>query len=199
MSVAFLLISDGRSDYRERTLASAKAMLPEPDHFIEVDDSDHKLGFGGAIQLGWQRVIDTGAEWVFHCEQDFTFNRPVPLERMVAVLKAHPYLAQICLKRQPVNEQEKLAGGIVECRPDEYVQKVEHGDIWTENRVCFSTNPSLYSAALCRQGWPQVEHSEGIFTHRLLEDPEVRFAFWGAKFDEPLVEHIGDIRTGMGY
>jgi hypothetical protein len=197
--VAFLLISDGRADYKERTLDSAKESLPEPEHFIDVEDSSHELGFAGAIQAGWNQVIETDAEFVFHCEGDFLFGRPVPIERMVAVLERRPHLAQICLKRQAWNAQEKAAGGIVELNPDIYTQHVDRGDIYTSHRNCFSTNPCLYSAALCHQGWPQVEHSEGAFTHRLLEDPEVRFAFWGAKFDPPLVEHIGVARAGKGY
>lgn len=199
MSIAFLLISDGREEYRERTLASAKEMFPEPDHFIEIDDSDHELGFAGAIQAGWERVIETEAEWVIHCEQDFTFNRPIPLDRMIAVLKRHPHIAQMSLKRQAWSPAESLAGGFVELNPDAYSQHVDQGDIFTTHRVCFTTNPSVYPAALCHQGWPQVENSEGIFTHRLLEDPEARFGIWGGKLDEPLVEHIGAERAGLGY
>lgn len=199
MNLAFLFIHDGRADYKERTLESAEEMLPEPPRFLEVDDSAHELGFAGAIQAGWEKVIESGAEWVFHCEGDFLFNQPIPIDRMVAVLQRHPSIAQVCLKRQPWNAAEKAAGGIVELNPDVYTQHVDQGDIYTTHRVCFSTNPCVYPAALCRQGWPQVENSEGVFTHRLLEDPEVRFAFWGAKFDPPLVEHIGMERAGVGY
>ncbi len=199
MNICLLLIGDGRDEYRDRTLASGKEMLPQFKRVVEIDDRDHELGFDGAIRAGWEEVLRTGTDWVFHLEADFVFNAPVPIERMIAVLKRHPHLAQICLKRQPWNDTEKAAGGIVEANPDAYEQRVEHGDIWTEHRVCFSTNPCLYPAALCHQGWPQGERSEGVFTHRLLEDPECRFAFWGAKFDPPLVEHIGVERNGVRY
>ena len=199
MSVAFLLIADGRRDYRERTFDSAKEALPEPEHFIEIDDSDHGLGFAGAIQAGWQKVIDTDAEWVFHCEGDFLFEKSVPIGRMIAVLKRHPNLAQISLKRQAWNQAEKLVGGFVELNPGGYEQHVDRGDIFTTHRICFSTNPCLYPTALCHQGWPQVEKSEGVFTHRLLEDPDAQFAIWGGKFDAPAVTHIGEERAGHGY
>lgn len=197
--VVLLLISDGRDEYRDRTIESAKLMLPTFDRMVEIDDADHKLGFAGAIAEGWQQVAPSEAEWVFHLEADFTFRRQVPIDRMVAVLRRFPHLAQICLKRQPWNDREQAAGGIVEMNPDAYEQRVDRGDIFTEHRICFSTNPCLYPAAICRQGWPQVEHSEGIFTHRLLEDPEMRFAFWGGKFDEPFCDHIGEVRSGCGY
>lgn len=196
MSLCWLLIGDGRDEVHERSLASYQEMLPAPDKTVVVDDSDHELGFAGAIQKGWSEI--SGCDFVAHLELDFLIHRPIPVDRILSVLKRHPYLAQICLKRQPVNEQETELGGIVECRPDDYTQRLEHGDIWTENRVCFSTNPSFYPAALVEQGWPQTSESEGVFTHRLLQAPEVRFAFWGAKYDDPLVEHVG-VRVGTGY
>lgn len=199
VSIALLRIADGRDAYHQESWGSALEHLPKVDHVVTVDDREHRLGFAGAIQQGWDQITETDASWVFHLELDFLFHKQVPLDRMIAVLDRHPELAQVCLKRQPVNDQEQAAGGIVEVRPGEYTQRVENGDIWTEHRLCFSTNPSVYPAALCHQDWPQTERSEGVFTHRLLEDPEVRFAFWGAKFDPPLVHHIGDARAGHGY
>jgi hypothetical protein len=199
VTLALLRIGDGRDHYHEASWQSALDHLPRFDHVVTIDDRAHTLGFAGAIAEGWRKVIETGADYVFHLELDFTFLQQVPLDRMIAVLERHPQLAQICLKRQPVNTEEQTAGGIVECHPDDYTQRVDHGDVYTEHRRCFSTNPCIYPVALCHQGWPQVPQSEGVFTHRLLEDPDVRFAFWGAKFDPPLVLHIGDTRAGGGY
>lgn len=198
MSICWLTIGDGRDEVHNRSLESAREHVPAGDFRVVIDDSDHELGFAGAITEGWRKVRETDANWVFHLELDFIFCAPIPVDRILAVLAREPHLAQVCLKRQPVNEEELRAGGIVERDPDAYTQRVDRGDIFTEHRACFSTNPSFYPAALCAQGWPQKQFSEGLFTHRLLEDPEVRFAFWGAKFDEPLVEHIGE-RKGHGY
>lgn len=199
-SVVWLLIGDGRDSIHDRSLASAKDALPEPDRTVLVDDSDHRLGFAGAIAQGWRKVIETGAEWVVHLELDFTFNAPVALDQMLTVLQKNPYLVQMALKRQPVNEAEREAGGIVEMWPDEYEQRTVRGHVWTEHRLFFTTNPSVYPVALCHRGWPQVERSEEAFTNLLLPDPKMRFAFWGGKFDPPLVEHIGDRHAeGNGY
>jgi hypothetical protein len=195
-----LLIHDGRHDYRDRTLESAKHNLPEPDHFIEIDDSAHELGYAGAIAEGWRRVVaETDAEYLLHLEGDFLFEAPVPVDRMIGLLERTPALTQIVLKRQPWNAEEKRAGGIVELHPNDFRQRTDRGDVYTEHRKFWSSNPSVYSTGFCNQGWPQVPQSEGIFTHRLLEDPDVRFALWGAKFDPPRVTHIGEERTGTGY
>lgn len=203
MTVALLFISDGREEYLEQTVASIQDNLTFDafDHIIKIDDAAHELGFAGAIQAGWEKVLDTGADYVWHAEQDFTYNRPVPIERMIALLERRPQLAQIVLKRQPWNAQERRAGGIVEQHEADYVERedVQHSEIWTEHRRFFSTNPSVYPARLCRLGWPQEQYSEGVFTHRLLRDPLLRFAFWGAKFAEPMVTHIGQHRTGRDY
>lgn len=198
MSICLLVIGDGRDEIHDRAWASASESL-QFDHKVVVDDREHELGFGGAIQAGWAEVIEKGCDYVFHFEADFIFNSVPPVERMIGVLERQPHLVQVALKRQAWNDEEKAAGGIVELHPDEFTQCTEHGDIWTEHRRFFTTNPSVYPVGLCHQGWPQVPQSEGIFTHRLLEDPKVRFAFWGAKFDPPMVEHIGVDRAGVGY
>ena len=200
MSICLLLIGDGRDAYRERTLASLFTALPAFDDFVEIDDREHRLGFAGAIQRGWDRVLQTGCEYVFHREADFTFNDEVPLLKMCGILKRDPRLVQIALLRQPWNEQEKAAGGIMQLHPEDYTEQ-RHGDaVWTEHRRNFTTNPSIYRAKLCERGWPQESESEGKFGLQLMaEDPEARFAFWGGKNDPPLVEHIGAERKGTGY
>lgn len=202
MTVCLLLIGDGREDYHERSYASLMDAIDRRviDDVVPVDDSEHRLGFCGAIQAGWDRALQLGADYIVHVELDFIFNAPVPLDRMIAVLERHPELAQLVLKRQPWNEQEHEAGGIVEQHPDDYLDRQDDGgDVWTEHRRFWSTNPCLYSTHWCRLGWPQEPRSEGVFTHRLLADPLLRFAFWGAKTAAPLVEHIGDERLGKGY
>lgn len=191
MSLCLMVIDDGREDYLERCLASH---VPDAAFTVKVSDPDHVLGFAGAIQRGWEQVLATGAEWVFHLESDFTLDERVPLQRMIALLEALPHLAQVSLKRQAVNEREKAAGGIVEADPDDFTDR----DGWTEHRRYFTTNPSVYSTRLCERGWPQQAHSEGVFTHQVLAD-DLSFAIWGQKSDPPKVTHIGERRTGTGY
>lgn len=197
MSTALLVITDGRGGMLERTLASAMEMLPDVfAQRIVVDDSEHLLGFAGAVQAGWDRVE---SDYVLHLEDDFTFNRPVPLRRMIGLLERHPELAQVALKRQPWNESERAAGGIVELHPEDFTERTDGEDVWTEHRSFFTTNPSVYRRQLVERGWPQTIHSEGMFTHELLRDPALRFAFWGGKLEAPFVEHIGAVRAGHGY
>lgn len=198
MSLCLVIISDGRDDVHQRALVSAADCIPFElvDQIVTVDDREHQLGFAGAIRQAWDQVV---CDWVLHLEADFTFNAPVDVAGMIALLERQPQLAQVALKRQPWNADERAAGGIVEQHPDDYIERTDRLATWTEHRRFFTTNPSIYPSRLIRLGWPQEPQSEGLFTHRLLRDPLLRFAFWGGKHDAPLVHHIGDTRAGTGY
>lgn len=199
MSIALLVIDDGREDYLSRCLASIGEMCPALfSRRILIDDSEHELGFAGAIQAGWDRVLEAQADYVFHVESDFTFNRIVPLASMVWLLeRSKRKLAQVALKRQPWNPQEREAGGIVEQHPEDFEER-PHPVLHTLHRRFFTTNPSLYPREIVERGWPQVKHSEGIFTHQLLPEG-YHFAFLGGKLDAPWVTHTGKERAGVGY
>lgn len=166
-----------------------------------------RSGFTGAIRSAWSHLRHSpGPErFVFHLEEDFTFNKAVPLDVMAWVLDEHPEVAQMALRRQPWSDTEKAAGGVVETAPWEYQDRSDAEPErwiaeWLEQRLFWTTNPSLYRMGLIdHDDWPDVEHSEGIFTHHLLEDPDLRFGYWGARDSGEWVTHIGHRRTGGGY
>lgn len=197
MTIALIIIGDGRDTYHEQSVASAEQMLPMDliDQRIIVDDRAHTLGFAGAVQHAWDQVQ---TDYAFHLEADFTFNTSVPLADMVRVLDAHPHLAQIALLRQPWNEQEKQAGGIVQMHAADYKPVAWEGHQWLEHRRNVTTNPSLWPRWVIDRGWPQRPQSEGCFGIDLFaSDPAVQAAYWGR--GEEWVTHIGDVRSGTGY
>lgn len=228
--IALLVLADGREEYLAQTIASARVNLAGPiserwlyaetgddayrarlaeayPEFIRIGEPGPKRGFSGAIQDAWRIMRErSAAEYVLHLEQDFTFNRPLDLSGPAEILADHWYLAQLALRRQPWNPQEAAAGGIVEQHPDAYVDCALADHEWLEQRLFFTTNPSLYRRSLCTVAWPDPPHSEGMFTHRLLADgtPEaepgsVRFGYWGPRASTPWVHHIGHVRAGTGY
>jgi hypothetical protein len=197
VTVALLALSDGRHAYHAAAYESALEHLPSFDQYVFVRDPDHRLGYAGAIQYGWQQIE---TDYVFHLEADFTFNERVDLAGMTGLLDRQQHLAQVALKRQPWNPQEHAAGGIVELHPDDFHERTDGHATWTEHRRFWTTNPCVYRADMCALGWPQLQHSEGVFTHYLLRrDPATRFAFWGGKHAAPKVHHIGEHRAGGGY
>lgn len=226
--IALLVMTDGRREFLQRTLASANDMITGPitRRVIHDDSGDPayrdflaatypqfelittagRSGFGAAIDSAWSRLAYGDESLVFHLEDDFLFNRPVDLADLALVLDAHPHLAQLALRRQPWNDEERAAGGIVERFPDAYTD-VHHGQFaWLEHRLFFTTNPCLYRSNLCRRRWPAGGQSEGRFSLGLVADgtaeaspAAVRFGFWGARDSGEWVEHIGAVRAGTGY
>lgn len=224
MTVALLVMTDGRVDCIDQAIPSALEHLQGPitRRTIHDDSGDPdyrawlrrrfgalgfeviyhpagRQGFGGAYRNAWRFLTQCHELYVFSTEDDFTFNRPVDLGAVADVLDRFPHLVQLALRRQPWNDQERAAGGIVEQHPHDYTEHYWNGHRWLEHRRFLTTNPSMFRRALCARGWPDVEHSEGVFTHQLIEDPEVRFGFWGSRDSGEAVTHIGVERVGTGY
>lgn len=224
MSIVLLVMTDGRRDCIEQTIASARENLAgditrkvihddsgEPAYRLwlgawfgdfEIVSTGQRSGFGGAIRSAWRhlRTFPGAERHVFHLEDDFTFNRTVDIDAMAELLDTLPHLAQIALRRQPWNHSEKKAGGVVEQHPGDYTEQTSsaRGWSWLEHRRFFTTNPSLYRVSLLDYGWPEGTHSEGHFTQRLL-DNGLSFAYWGARDSGEWVHHIGKERLGVGY
>lgn len=216
MSVTLLVMTDGRECIIDAVRSAEKKLYGQYDTLIHDDSGDmahaewlrrifpnykihstgKRSGFGGAIQSAW-KLIET--DWVFHLEDDFVFNENIYLSDMIEIMNFAPWLAQLALKRQAWNEQEKLAGGIIEMCPEEYHEFSWGPHIWTEHRRFYTTNPSLYRKSLTRRGWPFGEQSEGRFGIDLFKDEKTRCAYLGRKYSPPKVTHIGNIRAGSGY
>lgn len=191
--------------FDDSTDPAYQAEIAETFDWWSVIGGTKRLGFGGNIERAWSALQGVHAPYVFHLEEDFTFNRPIDLAGMIAVLDTQPDLVQLALLRQPVGKAEKATGGFIGADPDSFVDRTDGEHEWFEHRKFFTTNPSLYRKSLMRDGWPNVEHSEGMFTHRVLhlgtpETQNPRFGFWGRTDQTPAVHHIGDDRgDGTGY
>jgi hypothetical protein len=228
--IAVMIITDGRRDYIARTIASAANRLRGPigewwiyddsgdpanrawlaemwPNMRHISHTDGRQGFGGAIRYAWNTLREQSAcDHVFHLEDDFTFNREIPLDDMAEILAQHPELAQLALRRQAWNSEERAAGGVVEVRPDEFSQTsrwLRDGHVvdWLEHRLFWTTNPALFRRDLLdRFEWPDAMHSEGLFTREILAaDSENRFGYWGGRDSGEWVHHIGENRIGTGY
>lgn len=219
MKIALMVITDGRGECLQKMLTSfVNVWGPIDNHLVVNDSADpeyarwlemmlpefefihHKerRGFCGAIQSGWAAIPDD-VDFVFHVEDDFVFEREVNLLHMAMILSRNPYLAQMALLRPPVSPEEKRAGGLIQMWPDQYHDREDNGLSWIEHRLFFTTNPCLYRRSLIERGWPDAPRCEEEFGRRLMEDPDVWFAFWGRREDGPWVDHVGYERVGGGY
>lgn len=225
------MVTDGRDEYLAAAVASVEAMADGPigERWLYDDTGDaahrgkladryphftvlaggRRLGFGGAIAFIWAHLAEhSRAEWCLWWEDDFTADRRVPLDDMAALLVAQPHLAQVALRRQPWNAEERAAGGYVEAVPEWYVEREDGGHRWLETTRNWTTNPSLFRRDLCALGWPDEGRSEGLYGFRLREaglpwgvpGDAVRFGLYGGLADgREWVRHIGAVRAGTGY
>lgn len=223
MTILLLVMTDGRADLIKQTIPSALTMFDgDIAHRVIHDDSgspeykdwlqtnfptfdvigrNRRVGFGGAIKYAWETILaHYDFDYTFHLEDDFTFNDFVFLNDMIEVLDSHPHLLQMALMRQPWNQKEIEAGGVMQSDPEAFTPQSCRQHHWVEQRKFFTTNPSLYPRSLVLRGWSDEPHSEGILTHSLLNNiPLAAFGYWGKKFDPPRVTHIGNQRIGIGY
>jgi hypothetical protein len=223
--IAVVCFTDGRTNLLRRTVASFDAMVTGPiiERWIYDDSGNRKQremlaaryphwtlinhpsgerqGFGGAIETAWRHLArESVADWVFHLEDDFTFNRPLDTVAMCEVLAKRPKLAQMALRRQPWNHLERRHGGIVEQHPGDFVTHCDALDnVWLEHTRFFTTNPCIYPMALVlNHAWPEGAGSEGRFGVKLCQ-LGYNFAYWGPREDPPWVHHIGAERVGKDY
>ena len=223
--IAALVITDGRVNVLRRTIASFEEQVSGPiiERFIYDDSgnpgvrkliqswfpkwsliqhpSGERQGFAGAVRTGWQAIREYSvADYIFHLEDDFTFNVPIDLEDFQGILKQRPDLAQLALLRQPWNAEEIAAGGVMQQHPDWYIPHLDgKGRSWVEQDQFFTTNPSLYRRSLLEMfDWPEDSYSEGLFSS-MLRQAGFRFGYWGEYGDPPAVTHIGAHRQGTGY
>ena len=221
---ALAVVSDGRDQYLQRTIDSLDQQVAHP--FAErwiFDDSGNRTyrrslqhryptyrvvgdgprrGYTAAMTRIWSTLASQSTtEWIFHLEGDFVFNRPINLTAMAQILRSNPHLAQMALRRQPWNDQEQAAGGVVEQNPAAYTDHHDPtGQHWLEHRLFWTCNPSLYRRTVCTtHPWPQCPQSEMAFANALFRAPSARCGYWGTRVDAPWVHHIGEHRTGKGY
>ncbi len=195
MSVALLIVTDGRDDYLAQCVASL-ALLSGPvtewwmyddtgDPLYRADlaaryptwthiDGGPRQGCAGAIRSAWATLrARSTARFVFHLEQDFALRRPVDLADLARLLDDHPELAQVALRRQPCNQVEREHGGVVESHPDWYTDRSDGRYHWLEHRSFWTCNPCLYRQGLLALGWPEHvpgRYSEDTFHRRLLAE-----------------------------
>ncbi len=219
MTIAALMMCDNRRQYTGDSIASlARNVPPDMKLFLHDDSLDvsfgswliglveqlwhgdfeiikpitHKRGFGGAIKYAWEHIYNLGEfEYIFHTENDFTYNEPVNLHAMQRILDSDSTIAQVALLRQSWSKREKMAGGVMASYPPGSFRQHRNGNmIYTEHSEFWTTNPSLLPAWVAGLGWPDGAESEGMFTAKL-RDLGLHFAYYGAVDDAPKVTHIG--------
>jgi hypothetical protein len=166
----------------------------------DIHSTPYRSGFAGAMRSAREQVQRYGASHVWWHEDDFILTRDVDVSAMAGTLDAERALVQLALRRQPWNDAERAAGGIVEQHPDQFYEVWDRGRAWLEHRRFFTTNPHLIRAEwLTETQWPEGPESEGRYGLSLFAGGRLRCGFWGSRDSGEWCEHIGHERLGTGY
>lgn len=228
MTIALCVLTNGRDDLLERTLASFDEHVTgnivrrilhddtgDPDHLAMLRDTYgrrfHQI-VGHSKRLGQDKAIITARRqlrrdrrsikfrYVFWQEDDFEYQSDVDLDVLARVLDERPYLLQLALKRQPWWQNEVAAGKTFDRFPDDYPEvRSDWGATWCEHTKWFTHNPNLQRASLLDTTYPTGKHHEWRFSRLLAARKGVRFGYWGERDAPPIVEHTGTTRVGTGY
>jgi len=209
VTTTLAIVTDGRGEYLARCVTSLAYLKGHIDHVLVIDDSGdheygqkldahfplwevvhhpHRMGLAATVRDAWTRCE---TDWLFHLEEDFTFQRNIALGDLRIVLEQIPSLAQMCLVRQPAYAPiEQQRGGMPAFLDGQQEQCGRYRFVVQES--VFSLNPCLIPADVFRKGWP--DSNEAGFTQSLVAEGW-KFGYWGAKDDDPAVHHIGDQRS----
>lgn len=192
-SVAVLLITDGRPCLQDTLASAARYLFPHVDGpTVLVADSHHEFGLSGAIKEGWSRLDgwaqhmkDGGYQpYIFHLEDDFTFDAPVPVADMVALLEREK-LTQVALRREAVDGDPP--GGFM--NTPNYVDRRGWVEAVRNNPhffYGFTFNPCIYPAfPTVSRGW------EGEAGLTAVLPKSSRLGLYGDISDPPRCFHIG--------
>lgn len=221
--IPIILLTNGRPDCVAKAIPSVGEHLLGVGDGLIVDDSgddvyrgwlaeefgapvvpvgDGPCGYWRAMQTVWAVAAQMESDHWMLVEEDFIFKRDVDVRALADVLDAQA-LQQIVLLRQPWFANELQRGGVIEAREAEggtFEERTDGTHYWIEHRDHWSMNPTILRVELCRRHpWPSGAWSESRFGRSLLSDPSAKFAYWGRRSDQPLVEHIGAKRVGRDY
>ena len=196
MTIAVLVITDGRDDYLGHCVASLdrlhgdivewwmfddtgddayRAELARRHRRFELVHDGPRRGCAGAFAAARAHLRDhSQADHLVTIEQDFVLLRDIPLDDMAGLLDDRPHLVQVALRRQAWNGDERRHGGVVESNPTQYLDMADdHGRQWLEHRLFYTTNPGIERASLLQIPWPAHRSgafSEGTWHQRLLAE-----------------------------
>ena len=214
------VIGNGRKELLDQTISSIKQKIEYPFFSkVLIDDTgdknyhlelandykeffngglilhDQNLGLSGSIKSLWNAAHAQGADYIFHVEEDFTFNESVNINSLIQILDNEEFrFAQVALKRQPWNAEEVQAGGFMQADRESYDDSWGNNKLkWTTHKKLFTLNPSLYPRWVIDIGWGQG-WGEREFSDKLFSDINVMCCFIGTVDDPPLVHHTGTYR-----
>lgn len=164
---------------------------------FRIVHNERNLGYREMMARAWDLIAGTdGAPYVMWSEDDFSFERDVNLDDLIAVLEHDNRLAQVVLLREAFYPREIRAGSIPKEHPGSYTLRRVGPLRYLEHRRFYSCNPGLLRRDIFKVArWPETgegSQSEALMGPRLV-NLGYRFAYFGS--GEPWIRHTGRERV----
>jgi hypothetical protein len=198
--VTVVITSAGRKEYLKQTIESLQTQLtydPAKLKWSIIDDypasqetqayiralpdfqvkllNEQNRGLGYSLNKIYEQIE---TEFVFHCEDDWLFLRPIDLPSMVSYLRERPHLRQLLLYREPIRDLE-------------YPGAISTGTEHYELEERFSFNPHLARTALFHECYPfPLHYAELEYTLKLERRGYKTSGVVGSR-ENPYVRHMG--------
>ncbi len=151
-------------------------------------------GYSLAWKTGWSHV-PKDIDYIWHQEEDFTFNKEVEIKDMIETLEKCPTkLTQVVLKRQKWYDN------------GDFVDSIESGKLGEElefdgkkvviHQTYFNSNPCLYPRWILDEEYSQNPQETVIVYHLKKKYPDRYSAIYGGRKDEAYIKHIGIYNQG---
>lgn len=156
--------------------------------------NEENLGYSSSWKKGWG-FVPNDTDYIWHQEDDFTFNKVVNVYDMIETLETCPIeLTQVVLKRQVW-----FTGG-------DFIEKIETGKVGEQiefgdkkvviHKTYFNSNPCVYSRWVLDEDYKYNPQEHLIVDHMNKKYPNKYSSMYGGALDEPYIDHIGVYNQG---
>jgi len=190
MEVTKILIDD----YPLRRKVSVLERLVKEFNIDKLVLNETNLGYSSSWKKGWD-MISNDTDYIWHQEDDFTFNKKVNVFDMINTLETSPIeLTQLVLKRQ------------IWFSKGDFIDKIENGKVGEQinfgnnkiviHRYYFNSNPCIYPRWILDEDYEHNPQEHLTVAHLNKKYPNKYSAMYGGALDEPFIEHIGEYNQG---
>ncbi len=200
--VSIVIQSAGRKEYLERTIEALRKYFdydPAKTHWLIIDDypvsketrdyiksldffdtlilNERNRGIGYSINRIFAEVK---TEFVFYCQEDYEFLRPIHIEEMIKILRENSHLSQI----MPIGNEKKR-----------YTDFRQVSEKYGECYSMFGFWPYLASMEFFVKVLPfPFYFTAPEFTFNVRRRGWKTYGVFGSPNDDPYVQHIGEER-----
>ena len=155
--------------------------------------NEKNLGYSLSWKHAWENV-PTDTDYIWHQEDDFTFNQKIPVNNLIHVLDNNEIpLFQVFLKRDIVFENNDFIRDLEQNKVG--IPVTIHNQEVILQRWYFNSNPGIYPYWISKKKYG-TNPQEFIISELSQEYPQGYSAMWGGRHDANLIEHIGEYTQG---